>query len=121
MNQNIYKTYCQILKEELVPAMGCTEPIALAYCASKCKDLIDDNIKEILKISRTLGGHLVWPRGNNKSVNTLKGGKLKAGCNYGFYDRIDWVLLLLKIFYLTIHKDRHDYIQQIKKHFKIYL
>ena len=29
-----YKTFVQILKEELVPAMGCTEPIALAYCAA---------------------------------------------------------------------------------------
>lgn len=29
-----YKTYVEILKRELVPAMGCTEPIALAYCAA---------------------------------------------------------------------------------------
>lgn len=29
-----YKTYVQILKEELLPAMGCTEPIAIAYCAA---------------------------------------------------------------------------------------
>ena len=27
-----YRTYIRILEEELVPAMGCTEPIALAYC-----------------------------------------------------------------------------------------
>ena len=26
-----YNAYIQILKEELIPAMGCTEPIALAY------------------------------------------------------------------------------------------
>ena len=25
-----YQAYIQILKEELIPAMGCTEPIALA-------------------------------------------------------------------------------------------
>ena len=37
------ETYClltNILKEELVPAMGCTEPIALAYAAAKARDLL---------------------------------------------------------------------------------
>ncbi|KSV59372.1 serine dehydratase subunit alpha family protein [Acetivibrio ethanolgignens] len=29
-----YNAYIQILKEELLPAMGCTEPIALAYAAA---------------------------------------------------------------------------------------
>lgn len=29
-----YNEYIEILKEELVPAMGCTEPIAVAYCAA---------------------------------------------------------------------------------------
>ena len=32
---NFSITYLQILKEELVPAMGCTEPIAIAYGAAK--------------------------------------------------------------------------------------
>lgn len=29
-----YKTYCDILRQELIPAMGCTEPIAIAYAAA---------------------------------------------------------------------------------------
>lgn len=35
-----YKAYVQILKEELVPAMGCTEPIALAYGAAKAREVL---------------------------------------------------------------------------------
>ncbi len=35
-----YQTYVDILKEELVPAMGCTEPIALAYAAAKARQLL---------------------------------------------------------------------------------
>ena len=35
-----YWNYIQILKEELVPAMGCTEPIALAYCSAKAREIL---------------------------------------------------------------------------------
>ena len=35
-----YSAYIQILHEELVPAMGCTEPIALAYCAAKAREVL---------------------------------------------------------------------------------
>lgn len=35
-----YQTYVQVLKEELVPAMGCTEPIALAYCSAKAREVL---------------------------------------------------------------------------------
>ena len=35
-----YQTYVQILKEELIPAMGCTEPIAISYCAAKARAVL---------------------------------------------------------------------------------
>ena len=31
MDEKLYQDYVNILREELVPAMGCTEPIAIAY------------------------------------------------------------------------------------------
>ena len=34
MDKTIYNAYVSILKEELLPAMGCTEPIAVAYAAA---------------------------------------------------------------------------------------
>ena len=35
-----YNMYINILKEELVPAMGCTEPICLAYAAAKAREIL---------------------------------------------------------------------------------
>ena len=35
MDMRIYENYVRILENELVPALGCTEPIALAYAAAK--------------------------------------------------------------------------------------
>lgn len=40
LTQDIYDTYVQILKEELVPAMGCTEPIAISFCAAKARSVL---------------------------------------------------------------------------------
>ena len=36
----VYLEYVKILEEELVPAMGCTEPIAVAYCAARAAEAL---------------------------------------------------------------------------------
>ena len=36
----LYQQYINILKEELRPAMGCTEPIALAYGAARARQVL---------------------------------------------------------------------------------
>ena len=38
----LYESYLNILKEELVPAMGCTEPICLAYAAAKARKVLGE-------------------------------------------------------------------------------
>ena len=35
-----YRNFVEILKEELTPAFGCTEPIAIAYCAAKARETL---------------------------------------------------------------------------------
>ena len=40
VNCKAYKAYVDILKRELVVAMGCTEPIAVAFCAAKARELL---------------------------------------------------------------------------------
>lgn len=41
MEQRVYDSYVKILRTELVPALGCTEPIALAYAAAKAKEVLE--------------------------------------------------------------------------------
>ena len=40
MNKVTYDSYIAILKHELVPALGCTEPIAIAFAAAKARDVL---------------------------------------------------------------------------------
>ena len=40
MDQKLYDSYVKILKNELVPALGCTEPIAIAYAAAKAREVL---------------------------------------------------------------------------------
>lgn len=40
MTQEQYQNYIKILRSELIPAMGCTEPIAVAFAAAKAREVL---------------------------------------------------------------------------------
>ena len=40
MEQMLYDAYVNILREELIPAMGCTEPIAIAFAAALARETL---------------------------------------------------------------------------------
>ncbi len=40
MDRDRFEVFAAILKKELVPAMGCTEPIAVAYAAAKAREVL---------------------------------------------------------------------------------
>ena len=48
LDQALYEAYIAILKEELVPALGCTEPIALAYASAKAAQLLGGTPERIV-------------------------------------------------------------------------
>ena len=62
MNTALYETYVQILHEELVPAMGCTEPIAVAYAGALARQTLE-TLPE--RIELTVSGNIIK---NVKSV-----------------------------------------------------
>ena len=56
LSQTCIKEYENILKEELIPAQGCTEPIAIAYAAAKAKQLLGQVPK---KVTLVVSGNIV--------------------------------------------------------------
>ena len=62
LTKEVYRGYCDILKEELRLAMGCTEPIAIAYSASIARSYLS---AEPTEIRIGLSGNIIK---NTKSV-----------------------------------------------------
>ena len=53
--QKNYAIYEEALAEELIPAMGCTEPIAIAYCAAVCREQLGAEPEQIeIWVSRNI-------------------------------------------------------------------
>lgn len=71
-HDDTYHQYVRILKEELVPAMGCTEPIAIAYIASYARELLG---REPQKIVMEVSGNVLK---NVKSVIVPNTEKMKG-------------------------------------------
>lgn len=42
MDKKLYDNYVKILGNELVPALGCTEPIAIAYASAKACEVLGE-------------------------------------------------------------------------------
>lgn len=74
MDARIYKGYIDILNEELLPAMGCTEPISLAYAAALARQVLG-RLPESVEIS--VSGNILK---NVKSVIVPNTGGLKGVC-----------------------------------------
>lgn len=64
-NGTIYNAYLEILRQELVPAVGCTEPIALAYAAAKAREVLGEPPHKVVKVVVAVSGNLIK---NTKSV-----------------------------------------------------
>ena len=62
MEYEIYQEYLNILREELVPAMGCTEPIAVAYAGALAREALGSLPR---RVELTVSGNIIK---NVKSV-----------------------------------------------------
>lgn len=72
MDSALYTNYLNILKSELIPALGCTEPIAIAYTSAKAAQLLGEFPDSI---EMRLSGNIIK---NVKGVTVPNSGGLKG-------------------------------------------
>ena len=88
MEQMIYDAYLDILREELVPAMGCTEPIAVAYAAALARQTlgkIPEQVELVVSgnIIKNVKSVIVPHTGGRKGLRTA----VAAGVCFGAAER----------------------------------
>ena len=81
---NRYIVYLNILKEELIPAMGCTEPIAIAYAAARARDVLGRQPDRVLieasdNILKNVKSVVVPNTGNLRGIKASAAAGIVAG------------------------------------------
>ena len=72
MDKTLYSSYINILKEELIPALGCTEPIAIAFAGAKVREVLG-NMPDSVTVK--CSGNIIK---NVKGVTVPNSGGLKG-------------------------------------------
>lgn len=75
MEQKQYQQIIRILNQELVPALGCTEPIAIAYASAKAREVLGTMPEHITarcsgNIIKNVKGVIVPSTGNMRGIET---------------------------------------------------
>lgn len=79
-----YLNFTEILKEELTPAFGCTEPIAIAYCAAKARETLGSLPERIVieasgNIIKNVKSVIVPNTGGLKGISAAAAAGIVAG------------------------------------------
>lgn len=110
LTPDVQAAYIAILNEELIPATGCTEPIAVAYCAAKLRDVLCAKPE---KISAQVSGNILK---NVKSVVVPNTGGMRgiksAICAGVVAGRADKELQVISSVPEALHKEIAAYCQQ---------
>ena len=83
-NDSTYRQYCQILRDELQMATGCTEPIAIAYCAAKARSVLhQDPVRVDIHVSgniiKNVKSVIVPGTGGMKGIETAAAAGIVVG------------------------------------------
>ncbi len=75
VDQRVYSQYVAMLEEELVPALGCTEPIAIAFAAAKAREVLGQFPDKIIaecsgNIIKNVKGVIVPTTGDMRGIET---------------------------------------------------
>lgn len=90
-----YQNYVQILKEELRPAMGCTEPIAIAYAAAKARAVLGARPDRLLRLNKAYdeNGEILFYEITCGTLRLQIMGSLGLDADTAYPTGADWLIL----------------------------